>query len=257
LAKTIQEKLKPREKKEKGYLRLSSVGKPDRQLWYEVNEPQSGEKLHPNAYMKFLLGDIVEEIVLFLAVITGHKVTARQKEVKLNGVTGHTDAIIDGTLGDVKSASPFSFEKFEKGLTPEADPFGYREQLQGYLEALQDDDELEDKNRAAFLALHKVTGDMALDIHQKSSVPIRDIIEHKKEMVQREEPPERCYEPVPMGKSGNMKLNTQCSYCSFKNKCWPELRTFLYSSGPVFLTEVAKAPDVPEISKDSKHKKEE
>jgi len=79
----------------------------------------------------------------------------------------------------------------------------------------------------------------------------KDIVErikHVKAVVQQPEPPEFCNDPVPDGKSGNMKLPIGCSYCHFKRSCYPDLRTFLYSTGPRFLTEVANEPKVQEIT---------
>ena len=246
MAKLIQSRLAERGPR-KGTLRMSNMGKPNRQLWYEVNTPELAEKLHPNAYLKFLFGDIIEEVVLFLAKASGHTVEGAQDELRLNGIVGHRDAVIDGVTVDAKSASPFSFKKFQNGLKAEEDPFGYTMQIQSYLEAGKDDPIVTDKERGAFFVVQKVTGDIHLDIHGKSTMPISDIYEFKKEVVSRTEPPERCFEPEPMGKSGNMKLGLNCSYCSFKKTCYPELRTFLYSTGPVFLTHVEKVPDVYEV----------
>ena len=67
-------------------------------------------------------------------------------------------------------------------------------------------------------------------------------------MVKQPEPPEKCYEPKPDGKSGNMKLDIGCSYCAYNKACWPDLRAFAYSTGPRFLTEVVNEPKVQEIS---------
>jgi hypothetical protein len=56
-------------------------------------------------------------------------------------------------------------------------------------------------------------------------------------------------EPVPQSAtSKNMKLCTTCSYCGFKKECWPEARTFMYSTGPVFLVKVVDVPRVQEIT---------
>lgn len=228
-------------------LRMSSIGKPARQLWYEINKPEVAEPLHPNAYIKFLIGDIYEEVILFLAAQSGHRVEGQQDELDLFGIKGHRDAVIDGMTVDVKSASPFSFKKFEEGLTPDKDAFGYLQQISNYTEAGQDDPLVTIKDRSAFLAANKVTGDLHLDIHNKSKSPIEDIIKYKKEVVLLPEPPERCFEPEPMGKSGNMALGVNCSYCAFKRECHPGLRTFLYSYGPKFLTTVVEEPRVPEV----------
>lgn len=245
MATLIQTRLK-REERE-GTLRMSNLGKGNRQLWYEVNMPQAAEPLHPNSYMKFLYGDFIEELLIFLAEQSGHKVEGHQDEMDLFGIKGHRDVVIDGTTTDVKSASPYSFKKFEEGLKSDKDAFGYIQQINNYIEAGQDDPIVTNKDEGAFLVLNKVTGDIHLDVHKKSQMPIQDIVEFKKEMVQRPDPPERCYEPEPMGKSGNMKLGINCSYCPFKRECWPEMRTFLYSTGPVFLVDVQDEPRVFEV----------
>lgn len=245
MATLIQTRL-VREKKG-GTLRMSNIGKPARQLWYEVNTPEEAEPLHPNAYMKFLFGDLAEELLLFLAEEAGHSVEGRQGTLVLEGIEGHRDVVLDGLTVDVKSASPYSFKKFENHLKPEEDAFGYIQQIQNYIECGQEDDLVTDKEQGAFLVLQKVTGDLVLDYHPKSNAPIRDIINYKKEVIASPEPPERCFEPEDFGKSGNKVLCVQCSYCPFKKKCHPELRTFLYSTGPKFFTHVEEEPRVPEI----------
>lgn len=230
-------------------LRFSSLGKPARQLWYAQHAPEAQEEMPPSTYMKFLFGDILEILLLFLAKEAGHEVTHEQFEVEVDGVKGHTDAIIDGVPVDVKSASSYSFEKFKSGGLAFDDPFGYIAQLGGYAHALNKTDE------AAFLVVDKTLGHVCLSVMDE--VTIRGAkpevrIKALRDALASPEPPQRCYDPVPEGKSGNMKLATGCSYCSFKKKCWADanggrgLRTFLYARGPVFLTEVAKEPNVPE-----------
>ena len=93
-------------------LRMSNVGYPDRQLWYQFQDTER-EPLKDSDYIKFLYGHIIEELVLCFAELAGHKVTDRQKETNLEGVTGHIDGRIDGMLVDVKSASPMGFRKFQ------------------------------------------------------------------------------------------------------------------------------------------------
>ena len=224
-------------------LRFSSLGKKDRQIWYMAHgyEP---EDMSAKTYFKFLYGDVIELLVLFLAKEAGHTVEGLQDEVEVNGVKGHIDAIIDGTVVDVKSASPFGYKKFEKNEVTEDDPFGYTAQLAGYANVLTPGQE------AAWVAFDKVSGDIC--VSKLSSSIIADHkpeerIEHLKKVVDSPIPPVRCYEAVPGGKSGNMKLDTGCSYCAFKHDCWPNLRAFAYSNGPRYLTNVVKEPDVPEI----------
>ena len=104
-------------------LRLSGIGKPDRQLWYDINTKTEEEKLTPSTRIKFLYGYILEELLLLFASVAGHKVEEQQKEVVLEGVTGHQDAIIDGVLVDCKSASGRGFIKFKNHNLINDDPF--------------------------------------------------------------------------------------------------------------------------------------
>lgn len=229
-------------------LRMSSIGKPcERQLWYEINESDKGEPLRAETFMKFLYGDILEELLLFLAEISGHEVKGRQSEQEISGIKGHRDAIISGTLVDVKSASSFSFKKFKEGKLSEDDPFGYVPQLQSYLYASQKDNDLKDKDRAAFLVVDKTLGHITLDFHPRDKTDWEKLYEQKISTIQAETPPERAFEDEPFQKSGNRKLGVNCSYCSFSKTCWPDTRTFLYSFGPVTLTKTVVEPNVPEL----------
>lgn len=226
---------------------MSNIGKPcERALWYELNGYE-GEGLSASTYLKFLYGDLVEELVLFLAQLAGHTVTGRQDVSEIEGIKGHRDAVVDGVLVDVKSASQYSFKKFQTGLTAEVDSFGYIPQLQSYLWAAQDDDQVTEKDRAAFLVVDKTLGHLTMDTHSKDTVNWAEFYNKKKEVVSSPEVPPRGFEPVPEGKSGNMKLPTPCGYCAFKHSCHKDLRTFLYSTGPVYLTHVAREPQVQEI----------
>ncbi len=231
------------------YLRPSNLGdKCDRKLWLGVHRPESEEPLPAEARIKFLYGDILEEMVLALAEAAGHKVEGQQDEVHYAGLVGHIDSIIDGMLVDVKSASTIAFDKFREHLSPGKDSFGYLYQLGFYLEALQDDPRVTVKDRAAFLVIDKTLGKMHLDIHSKADLK-REWEKHadrKREMLKSDKMPNRGYLPEPDGKSGNLKLGTACSYCPFKQECWPGVRTFLYASGPRYLTHVARTPDVQE-----------
>ena len=63
-------------------LRMSNIGRPSRQVWYELNKAPR-ESMSSNTYIKFLLGDIIEELFLFLAKEAGHKVEGEQKEIEI------------------------------------------------------------------------------------------------------------------------------------------------------------------------------
>lgn len=225
-------------RREKPTVRLSNAGTPcSRKLWYTINSPELAEKLDAPARIKFLLGDITEELVLFLARLAGHTVEREQEEVYVSGVRGHIDAVVDGELVDVKSASPYSFDKFKEGLTDETDGFGYRAQLGSYRTALG-------HKRAHFLAVNKVLGHLHLSTENDDGRDYTKLVEDAVQVCKRETPPDRFYNDVPDGKSGNRKLGVGCSYCAFKETCWPGLRRVPYGNGPRFLTEVVREPNL-------------
>ena len=230
-------------------LRLSNIGTPcKRKLWYTINTPDKAEPLSPAARFKFLFGDILEELLLFLAKEAGHAVEGQQDELEINGVKGHRDAIIDGRTVDCKSASTYSFKKFASNGLREEDPFGYIEQLTGYVHGAKDDPLVKERDVASFLVVDKTLGNICLDTYPIEDVDYSKKVEDAKAIVAAKEPPERHFSDVPEGKSGNRKLGVNCSYCDFKRHCWPDLRTFVYSSGPVFLTHVEREPKVAEVS---------
>jgi hypothetical protein len=237
----------PRQKN-KTTLRMSSIGKKDRRLWFELKHPKEQALLSGPTLMKFLYGSLMEELVLFLAKEAGHDVTDMQKKVSISGVDGHMDCKIDNEIVDVKTASDFSFKKFKDGTLFDKDSFGYLGQLSGYMEA-------EGAERAHFLVMNKVTGELMLfTVDDMDTINVEDRIEHLRNIVASDERPPLCYDPVPEGKSGNMKLATDCVYCPYKFDCFPDVRVFKYSYKPVYLTKVVKEPLVEEITHEFKEK---
>lgn len=235
LTERIRDKLSE-ERATKPSLRLSMVGGScDRETWYKVNTPEDAEPLPPAARLKFLYGDILEELILFLLDEAGHKVTDRQKTVTLNGVEGHIDGYVDGVLADVKSSSTPGMVKFHDNRLWRDDPFGYLGQLGSYATA-------ESTDKGSFIAVDKTTGEIVVDTYDFSGVDYRSKVEAKKQVVEQATPPPRGFNDEPFQASGNRALGLKCSYCSFKGKCWPGLKVALYSRSPVFLTKITKAP---------------
>jgi hypothetical protein len=232
-------------------LRMSNIGKKDRQLWYAYNGVE-GEELMPHTRIKFLYGHLIEEMVLALTKLAGHDVTDEQKQVEVDGIKGSMDCKIDGVLTDVKSSSPYGFKKFKDGSLIDNDPFGYVEQIKGYAHA-------EGETKFGWLVMDKTNGHLTYlkyDMEDESQwywsklnfFSSRERIKNIKAVVKQPNPPKKCYGHIPDGKSGNMKLGTGCSYCSYKYTCWEGgLRTFIYSNGPRYLTFVAREPDVLEV----------
>ncbi len=107
------------------------------------------------------LGDIIEALAIFVMKSSGIKITNEQKKVnyKFNGdsIEGRQDVEIDGKIWDIKSASPYSFEKKfgEAGGFNEVvreDSFGYASQ--GFLYG-----ESQDKDFGGWIAINKSTGE--------------------------------------------------------------------------------------------------
>jgi hypothetical protein len=218
-------------------LRLSNLGTVcKRKLWYAINKPDLAEPLSPSTRLKFLFGDILESLLLFLAGLAGHKVERRQEEVDVEGVKGHIDAVIDDELVDVKSASSFSFAKFASGGLRDNDSFGYITQLESYGQALG-------KKHGHFLVVDKTLGHICLDSHTLQRLP-EGTVQSTKAFLSRPIPPARAFSDEADGLSGNRKLGIACSYCQFKTTCWPGLQVYNYAGRPRWLTRVVREPRV-------------
>ena len=235
-------------------LRMSNIGKKDRQLWYSYNG-YKGEELMPHTRIKFLYGHLIEEMVLALTKLSGHTVTDTQKRAEVGGIKGSMDCKIDGIVTDVKSSSPYGFKKFKDGSLINDDPFGYVDQIKGYAHS-------KGETEMGWLVMDKTNGHLTYlkyDMADESQwywtklnlMSIDDRIRHIKKTVKSKTAPKRCYSLVPDGKSGNMKLGVGCRYCAYKHECWGDnLRTFIYANGPRFLVETVNVPNVIEVDRD-------
>lgn len=257
LAKATVKRNKPREK---GKLWASDLGKRClRQHWYNFNGNDTAEKLDGHTKFKFLYGNLLEEAVLFYAEEAGHRVTGLQARVEWEVVpgewmvSGRIDAIVDGTLIDVKSTSTFGYKRYKDGITPTNDSFGYLEQV-GFYHHFNDFGPL--RPEVGFLWVDKGNGHIKYTecvpptkVHlQERALSIIEAVDKEEEQV------DRYYNPTPYGKSGNMSLPMACSYCPHKQRCYKDtnngkgLRGFLYNQGPVWFTEVAREPRCLEIT---------
>ena len=225
-------------------LRLSGLGdKCPRALWYSIHHPELDEQLPPSAVFKYSYGHMIEALVIALAKAAGHEVTGEQDAVRVDGITGHRDCVIDGCIVDVKSANSRSFQKFKAHQLSE-DPFlnGYLYQLDGYLVGSADDPLVRVKDRAYDLAVDKILGHMYLYEHRLRPGKVEERISSYKSVVGNEVPPACTCGTLADGSSGNVKLDVKASYSPQKFSCFPNLRTFLYSEGPRYLTKVVKRP---------------
>lgn len=232
-------------------LRASEIGMVDscaRKLWYAFHMPEKGEAIDATAVMKFYYGDVVEETVLTLAKAAGHKVEREQEEIKFNlgmyKVVGHIDAVIDDVLVDVKSTTSYGLRDFEEGKG--GDKFGYRGQLNVYAVGTGI------KNKG-WVAVDKTTGKMGY-FPETKKYDTNDLFDKAVNALSKPDDSHNPHLPVvPDGKSGNLKLDVECSYCPYKKHCWRHanagkgLRGFKYSTGITWLAHVVNEPKVPEV----------
>jgi len=230
IKKDIGEALKrqfgSRTKRRKFQLRMSNVGRPSCQLWFEKNQPEKSDPLPTTFVMNMMLGDIVEAV--FKGLMKEAKIKFEDSDkVYLNvadeKVSGTYDLVLDDAVDDIKSASDWSYRnKFESFDTVSADDaFGYVGQLAGYAKAVG-------KKAGGWWVVNKANGSFKY-------VPA-DNIDVDKEVAKLEENVkkvesnkfERCYdseEETFRGKpTGNRVLSKTCSFCRYKHACWETLQ---------------------------------
>ena len=138
--------------------RMSSIGRPLCQLQMEAKNVK-GEGQPYNVKMRNTFGDLVEALAIFVMKSAGVEVKDEQKKVKLkfkeSEIEGRLDVKIDEKVWDIKSASPYSFDrKFGSGFEEVAkdDAFGYVPQ--GYLYS-----ESEKMPFGGWIVINKSTGE--------------------------------------------------------------------------------------------------
>ena len=203
-------------------LRMSNIGRPTCQLWYEKNKPETALPRSNNFMMNMMLGDIVEAV--FKGLLKAAKVDYQDSEnvilkLKDDNVSGSYDLVIDGAVDDVKSASDWSYKnKFESYDTlSSGDGFGYVGQLAGYAKA-------SGKKVGGWWVVNKANG------HFKyvpaSGLNLDDEIKKIEDTVATVNTNkfERCFEPeieTFRGKAtGNTVLNSNCKFCDYRYDCW-------------------------------------
>jgi len=207
-------------------LRMSNVGRPTCQLWFDKNEPEKALPLPTTFVMNMMLGDIVEAVFKGLLKEAGVEYED-DKKVTLDldentSVSGTYDIVIDGAVDDVKSASNWSYNnKFESFDTLRVgDPFGYVSQLAGYAKA-------SGKRAGGWWVVNKANGEFKYV--PATGLDVEKQVERIKETAKTLETNEfkRCFDAVPekfRGKeTGNMVLDQNCVFCRYRFACWPGL----------------------------------
>jgi len=213
-------------KRREFHIRMSNIGRPTCQLWFEKNMPEKADPLPTTFVMNMMLGDIVEAV--FKGIMTEAKVKFQNSDkVSLDiadtKVSGTYDLVLDDAVDDIKSASDWSYRnKFESFDTlAEEDPFGYVGQLAGYAKALG-------KKAGGWWVVNKANGSFkyvpadGIDLEKEV-----DKLKKNVNMVNSNEF-KRCYEPVEetfrSKPTGNTVLSKTCSFCRYRKACWENLQ---------------------------------
>ena len=213
------------EKRGRFKLRMSNVGRPYCQLWYDKNKPEVALPKPTTFVMMMMIGDIVEAV--FKAILTESKVKFKDSEhvqLKLKDdstINGTTDLEIDGAIDDIKSASAWSYTHKFKSFHDlnSMDDFGDVAQLAGYAKALN-------KEAGGWWVINKANGDFK---YVKSEIDMDEEYNKIQKVSDKitENKFTRCFEPEKetfYGKeTGNTVLNKTCSFCDYRKDCWPTL----------------------------------
>jgi hypothetical protein len=230
IVKDVQEAVEKQfnQSERKFTMRMSNIGRPYCQLWFDKNKPEEGIDMPANFLMNMMIGDIVEAV--FKGVLTeagvdfsdGFKSTLTVGKHKIDGTH---DLIMDKRVDDIKSASPWSYKnKFKDYETLKAhDSFGYIGQLAGYSKALGVDP-------GGWWVLNKATGEFKYVSAWDMAVDRQDILDDVEDKADKlaQNKFERCFEPVEetfrKKPTGNKILGEECSWCKYRYKCWPSLK---------------------------------
>jgi len=210
-------------------LRMSNVGRPLCQLQMEAKGIK-GEGQPYNAKVRNTFGDIIEALALFIMKSAGVEIKNEQKQVKYKfkgeEIEGRQDVEIDEKVWDIKSASPYSFEKKfgEEGGFLEVvkeDSFGYASQ--GFLYG-----ESQNKKFGGWIAINKSTGEWTvcetpamIEPHKTEALKkAKDNLKALKDKVPFKKQYDDIAETFRGKPTGNRVLGFVCSYCPYKLPCW-------------------------------------
>lgn len=207
-------------------LRMSNIGRPSCQLWFEKNRPETALPRPTTFVMNMMIGDIVESV--FKGLLTEANVEYKDSDnvvLKIdddNTISGSYDLVVDGAVDDIKSASDWSYKyKFDSYESlASGDSFGYVGQLAGYAKA-------SGYKAGGWWVVNKANGQFK---YVPANIDMDKELDKVKQSIKAVESKDlvRCFEPEPetfRGKeTGNMVLNKNCTFCSYRQSCWDTLQ---------------------------------
>lgn len=224
---SLKKQLSGPSRKENFSLRMSNLGRPTCQLWFDKNKPELATPMQPFFLMQMLIGDVTEAVFKGLLRAAGVEFGESETvflKVGDTEIRGSYDLKLNGAIDDVKSASPWSFKnKFDNYETlEEGDSFGYVAQLVAYAKAANVDVGgwwIINKSNGEFKYL-KATPDVDKVLKQ---------IEATVSYINNNEPFKRSFEAEAetfYGKlTGNLVVPEACHFCNYRSSCWTNVRT--------------------------------
>ena len=211
---------------EKFRLRMSNIGRPSCQLWFEKNKPETALPKPTTFVMNMMIGDIVEAV--FKAVLREANVKFENSDTvsleidEKTTISGSYDLVMNDAVDDIKSASDWSYKyKFDSYESLHSgDSFGYVGQLAGYAKA-------SNKKAGGWWVVNKANGQFK---YVRANIDMDKELDKIKKNIKATESDKlvRCFEPEPetfRGKpTGNMVLNKNCTFCSYRQSCWDGLK---------------------------------
>ena len=213
-------------REDKFRLRMSNIGRPSCQLWFEKNRPETALPKPTTFVMNMMIGDIVEAV--FKAVLREANVKFENSDTvsleidEKTTISGSYDLVMNDAVDDIKSASDWSYKyKFDSYESLHSgDSFGYVGQLAGYAKA-------SNKKAGGWWVVNKANGQFKyVPAHIDMDIELDKIKKNIK--ATESDKLVRCFEPEPetfRGKpTGNMVLNKNCTFCSYRQSCWEDLK---------------------------------
>lgn len=218
-------------------LRMSNIGKALCQLQMEKLHGLTG--IDP---IRGLLGDIVEDLVLFLLHACPEiTVVAELLPVKLKlekeTISGTLDVILkigdNNEVYDIKSCSEFAFRKYLNASFEDFvnnDAFGYTSQLFGYTIALEQSGIYDNVKAGGLILVNKSSGEIKVLVVPPDYKRYQDqvLIDMQSRLDNIDKTFTRSFtdleEVFKKKPTGNRILGTVCGFCDFKFRCWPGLK---------------------------------
>ncbi len=210
-------------------LRMSNIGRDPRLLYLQATSKVK-EQPDPTFKMKVTYGHLIEHLMIALMKAAGLKVEEPTEQVALKlkdtTIKGTYDVKVNGQIIDIKSASPYSYErKFNSCASlMQGDEFGYIGQAVAYQMA-------DNTKFKGWLVINKATGEFKdVDTDNAFHSPTHlyewyNKFNYAVDVVTGKADPPPCTgvedETFRSKPTGHKVLGNKCKYCPAKGTCHP------------------------------------